>query len=91
MEAQPETPQTAERHVCGVCGDEWLTEQEYNFHECPKTGVTPTSPDHLIRSTTPEFAEVSQSAQERGAADSPPPEQPPAPEQPAPTPGPTVQ
>lgn len=60
-----ETPQDnqTQKHVCGVCGDEWLTEEEYLNHTCPKTNTTPTDPAHLGA----EFAEVSAAAQERGA------------------------
>jgi len=54
------------KHVCGVCKDEWLTEAEYNNHVCPNTNTTPQDADHLIRTTTPEFASIQQAALERG-------------------------
>ncbi len=54
-------------HRCGVCNDEWLTEAEYNGHVCPRTSATPAQPEHLINSTTPDFAAISQAALERGA------------------------
>lgn len=55
--------------ICGVCHDEWLTNDEYLNHVCPVTGFTPQQPEHLINSTTPDFAAISQAAIERGAAD----------------------
>jgi hypothetical protein len=79
------------KHICGVCKDEWLSEQEYLDHVCPNTERHPTEPEHLINSTTPDFAEISTAALERGAADqeaNPPVSEPvspdPAPEQPQP-------
>lgn len=54
------------KHICGVCNDEWLTEAEYLNHTC-STGFTPAQPEHLINSTTPDFAEISQAAVARGA------------------------
>jgi hypothetical protein len=58
VEAAP----TPARHVCGVCGDEWLTEDEYLNHVCPKTNVTPADPAHQ----GPEFAKVQEAALQRG-------------------------
>jgi len=52
-----------QKHVCGVCNDEWLTEEEYLNHTCT-TGFTPAQPEHL----GPEFAEVQKAALERGLA-----------------------
>lgn len=67
-----------------MCHDEWLTEAEYLNHTCAKTGYTPERPEHLINSTTPDFAAIQQAAIERGAADdSPVPNTPPSPEPPA--------
>lgn len=54
------------KHVCGVCNDEWLTEDEYNNHVCPNTNATPQQAEHLIKSTTPEFAAISEAALQRG-------------------------
>lgn len=51
------------KHVCGRCGDEWLTEQEYLEHVCPETNVTPQDPEHQ----GPEFAAVQAAAVARGA------------------------
>lgn len=57
------------KQVCGVCHDEWLTEDEYNNHVCAVTGFTPQQPEHLVNSTTPEFLAIQQAALERGAVD----------------------
>jgi hypothetical protein len=57
---------TAEKHRCGVCNDEWLTEGEYNAHVCPQTQHTPQEAEHLIASTDPGFADVQKAALERG-------------------------
>lgn len=57
----------AQKHVCGVCHDEWLTEEEYLNHVCPQTSATPQQAEHLINSTTPEFASIATAALERGA------------------------
>ena len=56
MESAPQ------KHVCGVCNDEWLTEDEYNSHTCPGTGFTPQQPEHLGE----EFIAISESAVARG-------------------------
>lgn len=55
------------KHICGICNDEWLTEQEYLEHICPTTQAQPTDPQHLINSTTPDFAAISEAAVARGA------------------------
>lgn len=73
------------RHLCGVCNDEWLTDEEYLVHVCPVTGFAPSDPQHLINSTTPDFAAISAAAIERGSAEAPATDTP-APEQPVETP-----
>lgn len=57
------------KHTCGVCHDEWLTEDEYNNHTCATTGFAPTQAEHLINSTQPDFAAIQEAALERGAAE----------------------
>lgn len=47
---------------CGVCNDEWLTEQEYLNHVCPQTGFTPQQSEHL----GPEFTAIQAAALQRG-------------------------
>jgi hypothetical protein len=85
------------RQVCGVCHDEWLTEAEYLNHTCPVSGFTPEQPEHLIATTTPDFAQIQEAAVERGNSDESVPAQPVAPpvtETPvtdAPAPAPTEQ
>lgn len=51
-----------QKHVCGRCNDEWLTEAEYLAHNCTATGFNPTQAEHL----GPEFAEVQKAALQRG-------------------------
>lgn len=51
-----------QKHICGVCHDEWLTEDEYNTHKCTGTGFTPQEPEHL----GPEFMAISEAAIARG-------------------------
>lgn len=63
---EPTQEYTPDRHICGVCNDEWLTEEEYLAHTCPGTNFTPTDPQHLVNSTTPDFIEVSGAALQRG-------------------------
>ena len=58
-----EASATPDRHICGRCNDEFLTEQEYLEHTCQATGTTPTDPAHL----GPEFAQVQAAALQRGA------------------------
>lgn len=52
----------AQKHICGVCSDEWLTEEEYLAHVCPGTGFAPTEPEHQ----GPEFLAVQEAALARG-------------------------
>jgi hypothetical protein len=58
------TPQehVVNKHICGRCNDEFLTEQEYLDHVCAATGYQPTDPQHH----GPEFAAVQKAALERG-------------------------
>jgi hypothetical protein len=56
-------------HTCGPCGATFQEETAYLAHQCSKAqGAMPTDPQYLIQTTTPDFAQISQSAQERGAA-----------------------
>lgn len=50
-----------EKHICGVCNNEFASEEAYVEHTCT-TGFTPAQPEHL----GPEFLEVQKSALERG-------------------------
>lgn len=56
----------SEKHICGVCEKEFKTEEQYLEHVCEKTDATPADAEHLIKSTTPNFAEVSKAALKRG-------------------------
>jgi hypothetical protein len=51
-----------QKHICGRCNDEWLTEAEYVAHVCPATNVTPADPAHLGA----DFLEIQKAALERG-------------------------
>lgn len=51
-----------DKHICGKCLDEFLTEQEYLDHKCPITNFTPADPEHH----GPEFLAVQAAALERG-------------------------
>ncbi len=54
------------KHICGVCNDEFLTEPEYTGHVCPTTGHNPSQAEHLVKSTTPDFLEVQRGALQNG-------------------------
>jgi hypothetical protein len=58
MEAEQPTIQ---KHVCGICLDEWLSEQEYLDHTC-KTGFKPTDPEQMGEG----FATIQEAALARG-------------------------
>jgi hypothetical protein len=53
---------TTQKHICGLCHDEWLTEAEYIAHVCPATNTTPADPAHLGG----DFLEIQKAALERG-------------------------
>jgi len=56
-----------EKHVCGPCGKEFKTADEYIAHACAKAGgKTPTDPEFLEATTTPNFKQVSAAAKKRG-------------------------
>jgi hypothetical protein len=61
-EVTPTPEHVIDKHVCGTCHDEFLSEDEYLDHVCPVTGFTPRDPDHH----GPEFANVQKAALERG-------------------------
>lgn len=61
--------QAPDKHICGLCHDEWLTEDEYNNHVCPSSGQPANTIEHLVATTTPDFEAISQAALERGAQD----------------------
>lgn len=53
-------------HKCGTCDGAFATEQEYLDHVCQASGVKPTEAEHLVKTTTPNFAKVSEMAIKRG-------------------------
>ena len=56
-------------HKCSPCGQVFNTEEEYLNHECPKAaGSKPGTPEYLTKTTTPNFSQISQAAQDRGSA-----------------------
>lgn len=53
--------------ICGPCGKSFKTNEEYLNHKCEAAGgAKPTEPEYLIRTTTPNFARVSEAALKRG-------------------------
>lgn len=50
-------------HICGLCKEQFKTDEEYVGHTCKETGVTPADPEHQ----GPEFAAISEAALKRGA------------------------
>lgn len=54
------------QHKCGTCQATYLTEQEYLDHVCEASGAKPTDVEHLVKTTTPNFAKVAEAAQKRG-------------------------
>ena len=52
--------------ICGPCGKQFETDREYLEHVCEKSGFTPVQPEHLIKTTTPNFAKISEAAVKRG-------------------------
>jgi hypothetical protein len=51
-----------QKHVCGQCLDEWLSENEYLSHICPILGVAPTEADAM----GPDALAIQKAALERG-------------------------
>lgn len=51
------------KHICGLCGKGFDTDEEYCGHTCEVTGVTPADIEHQ----GPEFAAISEAALQRGA------------------------
>lgn len=49
-------------HICGRCKAEFDSEEAYNGHTCPETGVTPADPEHHGE----EFLAVQEAALKRG-------------------------
>jgi len=53
-------------HKCGTCSGVYATEAEYLAHVCEASGSKPTEVDHLVKTTTPNFAKVAEAALKRG-------------------------
>lgn len=54
-------------HICRPCGKKFETEQAYLDHACEAAGgAKPTEKEHLIRTTTPHFDQISAAAKKRG-------------------------
>ena len=54
---------------CGPCGKEFKTFEEYLDHKCEKAeGFTPRDQEYVIKTTCPNFANISNSAKTRGEA-----------------------
>lgn len=54
--------------ICGPCGEKFESKGLYVFHTCKASGKKPVDPEHLVKTTTPNFLEVvSKKALERGA------------------------
>lgn len=54
-------------HKCAPCGSEFETEEAYLVHACEAAdGATPTTVDYLVKTTTPNFEQVSEEALKRG-------------------------
>ena len=55
-------------HKCSPCGQEFDTEEQYLNHECEKAGgAKPTSPEFLIKTTTPHYDKIAEASLKRGA------------------------
>jgi len=53
---------------CSPCGERFNTNEEYLNHKCSKAdGFTPKDQEYVIKTTTANFAKISQSALGRGA------------------------
>lgn len=58
----------AQTHKCGPCDGAFASREEFLAHGCTKAeGAKPTSPDYLVKTTTPNFAKISEAAVKRGA------------------------
>jgi hypothetical protein len=53
-----------EKHICGKCGKEFATEEEYLGHVCEVTGFTPRDMEHQGE----DFKAISDAAIARGEA-----------------------
>lgn len=51
-----------QKHICGKCGEQFDSEEEYCNHECKETGFKPTDIEHQGE----EFKAVSEAALKRG-------------------------
>lgn len=57
----------AQTHKCSPCGNEFASEGAYLDHECNSAnGANPKSVDYLVKTTTPNFNQISKSALKRG-------------------------
>lgn len=53
--------------ICGPCGKEFATKEEFLDHKCDKAeGFTPRDPEYLVKTTCPNFLKISESAIKRG-------------------------
>lgn len=53
------------KHICGVCAEEFDTEEQYCDHSC-STGFTPKEIEHQDALTDGQFSKISESALARG-------------------------
>lgn len=53
--------------ICGACGKEFKSDEEYLNHVCEKTGFKPTQIEHQDALTEGRFSKQSQAALARGA------------------------
>lgn len=51
------------KHICGVGGEEFASEQEYVDHVCTRTNLKATHPFHAMG---PDFEEIQRGAVQRG-------------------------
>jgi len=55
--------------ICSPCGKKFKTNEEWLKHKCEAAGgAMPTEPEYVIRTTTPNFAKISEAAIKRGEA-----------------------
>lgn len=57
----------AGKHIDGVTGLVFDTEEAYLNHTSPASGHKPTELEHLEKTTTPNIRDVAEAAQKRGA------------------------
>lgn len=55
-----------EKHICGPCLAEFNTIENYRNHTCGVSSEKPTNPNHLVKTTTPNFKLISEAALARG-------------------------